>query len=184
MTTDEKYNALLPLAEAMSWASYWIKTEDGPRHVNRPFTYELLRQHAAGVKAFGLCPIKPGESTTRVACLDLDSHKGETEWEHMMVLSSDIFNTARLLHGLRFGIFRSGGGQGVHLYALWEEPQDARTVRQVMAEVIETVHCKPGTAGVAKGEIEIFPKQDSVPLDGHGSMFLLPFAGRSEPLSV
>ena len=183
MTTDEKYNALLPLAEAMSWASYWIKTEDGPRHVNRPFTYELLRQHAAGVKAFGLCPIKPGESTTRVACLDLDSHKGEVSPDGMLAVAGDLICEAAM-RGIKLKPFWSSGGQGIHLYALWERPEPAWRARQVLTYVLNEFKFKPGTAGVAKGEIEIFPKQSEVPLDGYGSMFVLPFAGRSEPLSV
>lgn len=183
MTTDERYNALLPIAEAMSWASYWIKTDDGPRHVNRPFTYELLRQHAAQVKAFGLCPIKPGEETTRVACVDLDSHKGETPWREMLLAAREISSEAAMC-GIRLRPFRSSGGQGVHLYGLWAEPYDAFTIRSYLTEAIHDAGFTIGTGGVVKREVELFPKQDNVPADGHGSMFILPFAGKSEPIDL
>lgn len=78
--------------------------------------------------------------------------------------------------------FRSSGGRGIHIYVLWDEPQDAYSVRQELAEAIGALGFANGTGGVSRGEIEVFPKQDQVPADGFGNQFILPLAGQSEPL--
>jgi hypothetical protein len=79
-------------------------------------------------------------------------------------------------------LFRSSGGKGIHLYLLWDQPQDAYSVRVMLTELLAFFELKPGTGGVAKGQVEVYPKQDAVPADGFGSMFILPFAGKSELL--
>lgn len=142
---------------------------------------ERLRQHLNGGTSRGCCPIQAGESTTRLALMDLDSHKGETSWDEMRQVA------ARVIEGLERRNFspipfRSRGGRGIHLYMLWDKPQEAYNVRQALKEVLLTLGLKDGTRGVSAGEIEVFPKQNSVPKDGFGNMFILPLAGKSEPL--
>lgn len=177
-TTREKVAALLPLVERMNRSHCWIKTADGPRRLDQAFTEFMLAEHCAGRKAYGLCPIAPGESTTRVACLDFDSHGGETPFDDMVHVVREVRDTA-LLFGLEGVAFRSSGGRGVHLIFLWQEAQDAHSVREVLRGVLKACGLKPGTKGVAAGEVEAYPKQDSVPADGYGSMFVLPLAGES-----
>lgn len=179
LTTREKVAAVMPLAERMHWGHCWIKTDDGPRRLDRPFTEAMLAEHCAGRKAYGLCPIKPGESTTRTACLDFDSHGGETPWEEMLDTAKDVA-FALEQDGYNPLLFRSSGGRGVHLYLIWDKPQDAYSVREMLRGAIGALGFKSGTKGVVHKQIEIFPKQDSVPADGFGSMFVLPFAGKSE----
>ncbi|SDH23552.1 TOTE conflict system archaeo-eukaryotic primase domain-containing protein [Propionivibrio dicarboxylicus] len=180
-TTREKVAALMPLAERMNRSHCWIKTAEGPRRINEPFTEFMLAEHVAGRKAYGLCPIAPGESTCRVALLDFDAHQGETEWGVML-------DTARTVafaleqEGYTPILFRSSGGSGVHLYLLWDEPQDAYSVRQMLVGMLAALGFKSGTGGVANKQIEVFPKQDEVPADGFGSMWILPGAGKSELL--
>ena len=57
-------------------------------------------------------------------------------------------------------------------------------MRRALADVLHDCGLKPGTGGVSEGEIEIFPKQDSVPIDGFGNMFVLPLAAASVPLDT
>lgn len=178
MRAEEKKRALQPLVERCHLGHCWKKTADGPRRIAEPFDAAKLNQHAAGVQAYGLCPIAPGTSTTRVALFDFDSHKGEVSLEDMIEHAERVQAELRLASTL----FTSSGGKGIHLYIVWDEPQDAYSVRQYMKGVLERCGFKPGTAGVAKGEVEVFPKQDAVPADGFGSMFILPFAGASQPL--
>lgn len=173
--------ALLPLVERMHRGHCWLKTVDGPRRISTPFTDFMLAEHCAGRKAYGLCPIAPGSSSTRVACLDFDSHGGETEWPVMAEAARCVMDTAALV-GLNGLAFRSSGGKGVHVLFLWEQPQDARSVRELLRQVLASCNLKPGTKGVAAGEVEVYPKQDAVPSDGYGSMFILPLAGESVPL--
>lgn len=177
-TTREKVAALLPLVERMHRGHCWLKTPEGPRRINEPFTEFMLAEHCAGRKSYGLCPIAPGTSTTQVACLDFDSHKGEMSWPDMAKVAQEVLAVAELC-GMPGVAFRSSGGNGIHLIFMWPEPQDARSVRESMRQVLEAVGLVNGTGGVLKGEVEIFPKQDSVPLDGFGSMFVLPLAGES-----
>ena len=131
------------------------------------------------MQSYGLCPIAPGTSTTRVALFDFDSHKGEVSLDDMIAHAERVRAALRLASTM----FTSSGGKGIHLYIVWDEPQDAYSVRQHMRDVLERCGFKPGTGGVVKGEVEIFPKQDSVPADGFGSMFILPFAGSSKHLA-
>lgn len=144
-------------------------------------TRPRLLAHLNGEKPRGCCPIKNGESTTRLALFDLDSHKGETPWAEMVKITEGLVEEmeARGLHPVAF---RSSGGHGVHVFAVWDEPQDAYSVRVLLAEVLAAAGFKNGTKGVAQGEIEIFPKQASVAPNGFGSQFILPLHNKSEPL--
>lgn len=177
-TTRQKVAALLPLVERLHRGHCWLKTPEGPRRINERFDDFKLAEHVAGRKAYGLCPIAPGESTTRVAVLDFDSHKGETVWADMIATARRVLDTAALV-GMNGVAFRSGGGRGVHVYFLWNEPQDAYSVREALREVLSACGLRPGTAGVSAGEVELYPKQAAVPLDGFGSMVILPLAGES-----
>jgi hypothetical protein len=63
----------------------WRKTKDGPRRIAEPFDAMKLNEHAVRHQRIRPVPdcTTPGTSTTRVACLDLDSHKGEVPWDEM-----------------------------------------------------------------------------------------------------
>lgn len=179
--TRRKVAAMTPLVERMNRSHCWLKTTDGPRRLAEPFTEFMLAEHCAGRKAYGLCPIVPGESSCRVACLDLDSHKGETPFEEMQDIAQSI---AFLLEqeGHAPHLYRSSGGHGIHIYLMWAEVQDAYSVREMLRGVLAALGYTNGAGGVAAKQIEIFPKQDEVPNDGFGSMFVLPGSGKSEPL--
>lgn len=146
-------------------------------------TKSRLLAHVSTGPFRGCCPINEGESTTRLALLDLDSHKGQVPWPEMEK------HCARACEELeRLGYypiaFRSSGGKGCHIFLIWNEPQDAYSVREFLGKVIESVGYKPGAVGggVAAGEIEIFPKQNNVLKGGYGNQFILPLAGKSVPL--
>ena len=178
MSTRELVNSLRPLVERMHRGHCWIKTEEGPRRLGVAFTDFMLAEHCAGRKAYGLCPVSPGESTTRVACLDFDSHGGDTDFKTMIKIAEEVKDAAEL-YGLEGVAFRSSGGRGVHLIFIWDTPQDAGRVRKLLKRVVNYCGLEPGTKGVAAGQVEVYPKQDSVPVDGFGSMFILPLAGES-----
>lgn len=179
--TRRRVAALMPLVERMHRGHCWLKTPEGPRRIDSPLTEFMLAEHCAGRKAYGLCPIAPGESTTQVACLDLDSHKGETPFDEMLEIAQSI---AFVLEqdGYTPHMYRSSGGSGIHIYLLWDTPQDAYSVRMMLVRVLESLGFTNGAGGVSKSQIEVFPKQDNVPADGYGSMFILPLSGKSEYL--
>lgn len=144
-------------------------------------TEARLRAHVNGGQPRGCCPIKAGENTTRLALLDLDSHQGQTSWDEMVKVAELLF-VALETEGCYPVAFRSTGGRGVHIFVVWDEDQDAYSVRAMLSAVLASAGYKNGTRGVASGEVEVFPKQASVPPNGFGSQFILPLAGKSEPL--
>jgi hypothetical protein len=172
-----------PILDRVNRAFCWIKTEDGPRRIDEPLTAQHVARHLSGRAMFGACPLGQGESTVRLALLDFDSHKGETSPEAMAGVVIGVMEKCEML-GLAPIPFRSSGGNGVHLFFLWQEPQDAYSVRQRLTHLLNLCNLKPGTGGVAANQVEIFPKQDSVLPTGYGSMFLLPLCGKSVRLGV
>ena len=76
------------------------------------------------------------------------------------------------------------GQVAIKAYLLWEQAQDAYSVRRFMKGVLESVGLKDGARGVRAGEVEVFPKQSSVGPDGWGSQAILPLAGKSIPLML
>lgn len=158
-----------PGAKAYTWAR------------DEALTRERLTAHVAGGLARGVCPIREGESTTRVAVLDFDSHKGECPWDALVEVVDRVAAVLEM-DGYAPIAWRSTGGHGVHLYLLWDEPQDAYSVRQTLVTVLDACGLTNGTRGVAHGQVEVFPKQDAVEIGGCGNMFILPLAGQSAPL--
>ena len=162
-----------------------IKAKDGASiwKRNEPLTSERIEAHLSGQCLRGVCPIKEGESTTLLALFDLDSHKGETSEDEMLAVAQKLWDEANVL-GVYFEGFKSSGGNGVHLIAVWDEPQDAYSVRELMMDILMAAGFNSGTGGVAKGEIEIFPKQSSVPMGGCGNQFILPYSPKGEPIAT
>jgi hypothetical protein len=174
--------ALAPIVSRVRTSTCCVKRPQGaPRRVKSPLTADRLARHVNGGPAYGVYPMEPGSSTTRVALFDLDAHHGETPWPEMQSAALALMQALEA-RGLKPLPFRSSGGAGIHVYVLWDAPQDARSVRTFMRAALAAAGFTDGPAGVAAGEIEVFPKQDSVPEDGYGNMFVLPLAGASVPL--
>ena len=180
-TPNDLIGALDPLVRRVRTDVTCVKQGGKQAWTREPLTEARLAKHLNGGPARGCCPIKAGEAVTLVGLYDLDAHKGESSWPEMADAALRLIDALELL-GMHPIAFRSSGGHGIHLFLLWDAPQDAFSVRQFMTSVIEPLGFKNGAAGISRGEIEIFPKQDSVPDDGFGNQFILPLAGLSEPL--
>ncbi|HCZ16901.1 MAG TPA: hypothetical protein DHV85_20495 [Candidatus Accumulibacter sp.] len=178
---NDLIGALAPLVRRVRTDVTCVKQGGKQAWTRESLTKARLAKHLDGGPARGCCPIKAGEAVTLVGLYDLDSHNGETAWPEMAEAAMRLIDALGLL-GMHPIAFRSSGGRGIHLFLLWDEPQDAYSVRQWMASVIESLGFRNGAAGISHGEIEIFPKQDSVPENGFGNQFILPLAGLSEPL--
>lgn len=183
MNNEILVGALAPIFSRVVTSHCWAKRDGKMSHSRRPLTPDKLAHHVNGGPAYGAAQIEPGASTTRVALVDLDSHKGETPWSAMQASALAIVAAME-----RFGWcpipFRSSGGSGIHIYLLWDAPQDAYSVRYGLRTVLEMCGLRDGVKGLAAGEVEVFPKQNSVPPDGWGNMFVLPLAGKSVPLDA
>ena len=169
---------------------FWSRTgKDFPKGRHATLTDKILGEHFAGKRAIGLCPIKPGESVTEVALLDMDDHDKSLAPGEMIKLAQAVCKQLDA-DDLVPHLFTSSGGAGAHIVILFERPQDAYSVRMAVRESIAKLGYKDGTGvgagdqrigGVQANMIECFPKQNHVPLNGHGSMFILVGAGKSEP---
>jgi hypothetical protein len=155
-----------------SKGSYWTKDA---------LTPQRIEQHVNGGPARGVCPIKEGESVTMLGVLDFDSHQGATPWAEMVATVSSVADVLNA-KGHAPIVFRSSGGRGIHLFLLWDTPQDAYSVRAMFIDSLTQVGLHSGAKGVQEKQVEIFPKQDEVRVGEHGNQFILPLAGKSEPL--
>lgn len=183
-TVSALVQALRPLTDRVRQDVTAVKVADGSsRWTNDPLTPERINAHVAGTSVRGVTQIAAGESTTRVAVLDFDSHKGETSWDEMLRVAGDVADSLRL-YGLEPIAWRSSGGRGVHLYMLWEAPQDAYSVRMLLRDALATCGLQDGAKGVANGQVEVFPRQDEVAHGGYGNQVILPLAGQSVPLDL
>lgn len=173
--------ALEPLVRRVRTDVTATKGPNGMVWTREALTPARLEKHLNGGLARGVCPIKAGESVTMVGLLDLDSHKGESTWEQMAETALRVVEEleARFMAPV---CFRSSGGKGIHIFVLWDEPQDAYSVRCELTSAIGALGFADGTAGVSRGQIEVFPKQNNVHSIRFGSQFILPLAGHSEPL--
>lgn len=161
-----------------------IKLSDGSRWTTEPLTDERVREHLTTGLPRGVCPMSPGDTTTRLALYDLDSHKGEIDWPMMLEIAGRICDLLEL-EGYAPTKFRSSGGSGIHIILLWDTPQDAYSVRAAMCEILALLGLRNGTGGLVKSQVEVFPKQDEIGEGEYGSQFILPLAGttKSELLS-
>lgn len=186
MTTelhDALARALAPIVKRVRTDVTAIKTTNGSRWTKQALNEHTLRQHVNGGPARGVCPIRAGESVTMLGLLDLDSHKGEVPWERMLEHTLEICQALRDAGAWPI-VWRSSGGRGVHVMVLWDAPQDAYSVRSFLQSVIGLRGFKDGASGVAKGTIEVFPRQDEVDAEGFGNQFILPLAGESLPIFI
>lgn len=175
---------LRPLVERVRTDVTAVKKSDGVQAWTRQeLTEERLARHLNGGPARGVCPVQEGSNVTLVALLDFDSHKGEVDWARMSAVVRSVVDVLELAWGMSPVLFRSSGGRGVHLYLLWDDAQDCYSVRAWLREVLESCGLRSGTGGVVKGEVEIFPRQDSVAAGKFGNQFVLPLAGASVPLA-
>ena len=157
-----------------------VKT-GGSVWTKEPLSDMLMAKHLNGGPARGCAFIKPGQKVTMVSTLDLDSHKGEVPWGKMAEIAGSIMDALELL-GMHPQAFSSSGGNGIHIIVIWGTPQDAYSVRQHMIGILSALGWQDGTGGVSKGQIEVFPKQDSVDVGSFGNQCILPLAGHSVPL--
>lgn len=177
--------ALQPLTSRVRTDVTATKNKEGVSiWTDQSLTHNRLVSHIENKKARGVCPIREGQTTTAVALLDLDSHQGETSWLTMLTVAREIQTHAQDFYGLQAVPFSSSGGRGIHLYFLFDQQQDAYSVRETLKTCLGDLGYKNGTAGVAAKQIEVFPKQDAVPTGGYGNQFILPMFNKSTPLDL
>lgn len=181
-SVDDYCVALRPITDRARQDRCAYKNRKGKTGwANSPLTSARIREHLVGKLGCGVGFITPGCNTTQLALLDLDSHNGEVPFDEMATVASSLCTQLDSI-GLHPTVFRSSGGSGIHVWMIWDSPQDAYSVRQALIGVLSVQGFCDGTAGVACHEIEIFPKQNEVSLGRDGNMAVLPYWNRSELL--
>ncbi len=150
---------------------------------------DKLRAHIDGSGDVRGCYLfEPGGDTVKGCLFDLDDKEKKLSAQVMRDAAWKI-REAAARRGWIVAPWHSSGGHGVHLWVLWDEAQDAYSVRETMREILTDAGLTAKAGGcVSRGEVEIFPKQDKVqPGDGPGSFgnqAWLPLAGKSAPLKA
>lgn len=182
---DPLIDALQPLVDRVRTDATAVRRPGQPAAwTNQALTRERVAQHLNGGPARGVSPIKPGTNVTMLAVLDFDSHKGDVSWEQMSQVVARVVDELEFVWGMEPILFRSSGGNGVHVYLLWDEAQDAYSVREFLRGVLVSCGLHDGTGGVGSGQVEIFPKQNEVAEGKFGNMFVLALADKSVPLQL
>jgi uncharacterized protein (DUF927 family) len=171
----------------------WSATTDGKRKkvmIGAPFPFEELRlnehllktNNPADAKTYGAYVVRP-DNTVQVAVIDIDAKVSEETgqpgrtWSDVQDIRTRI--TAWLAeHGGVPVWFRSRGGHGANGWLFWDEPQPAANAKRLLDRCVFEV-----TGREAKdGDVERFPKQETIGEDGFGNLVCLPFAGKGAML--
>ena len=179
--------ALQPLLDRVDTSHTWVRLPDGQYRHRRDedLTPVRLAQHLNGGPSRGVCPLRRGASDVAVAVLDFDDHDKTLSWAEMSLCVGRVVDALEMGWGLTPTLWRSGGGRGVHLYLMWENPQDGASVQAFMRGVLAACDLHDGgSGGVAQGRVEIFPKQPKLSADGYGNQFVLPGTRASVPLVI
>jgi hypothetical protein len=179
--TRAKVEALRPLLDRVNREFCWVVRDGVPSRINEPLGDDKVAAHLDGRQRFGVCPMTPGTDTTMLGLLDFDDHAGQLDFATMRATAELVANSLTL-DGYTPLLFRSTGGKGIHLFVLFDTAQNAYSVQFMLRAALASCGLQSGTGGIAVQEVEVFPKQSSIAPDGFGSMFVLPFSGKSEPL--
>ena len=167
--------------------AYAIKGHTG-YHVARngegmdlPLTVDAIVSHLQGRQPIGVYLFEePGGKDAHFATLDLDDKGGAQGWPRVADVAGKLIQALED-HGMHPFPVLSGGGYGVHLHLFFERAVSAWRVRRFLGGVLDKLGLKSGDGSLARGEVEIFPKQDRV--RNYGNLVALPFARASVPLN-
>lgn len=182
--TKTLIKSLKPLTDRLWKGNFGIKTfhSDGSathRWAHRLPTDQDFKDHLTTNILMGLGQIAPGESTTRVAIIDIDDKKEEILLEKKIALVKSII-VALKSQNIFAHPFTSSSGTGFHLIMLWHEPQEAKFVIQCITRALSECSLKKGREGLIANQVEIFPQNDYVPKNGLGGYVILPLGGKSK----
>ena len=150
--------------------SGWMPARRGGRNGPlRPLTDEVLRSHLEAGDHVGVYPLRPGDTTTVLAC-DFD---GST-WAPDAL----AFHDAAIAAGLHPLLERSRSGQGAHVWLFFSQPVPATTARQVGAGLLRRAMEQRAELDLQSYD-RLFPSQDTLPTQGFGNLIALPLHGPS-----
>ena len=136
--------------------------------VKGPMVADFWSRHLKGDERFGVPFLV--KDRCRAAMIDVDDHSG-VGWDTVTRAVDAILNELSLV-GLIGLPFRSGGGAGINIWIIWADVQQAAAVRAAMIAAVERAGYTLGAGGIAKNQVEVFPKQNKA--HGVGNCAALP----------
>lgn len=182
MATSSKFKHLKKIAHLYRtdcYGEFDLQAGRGYRLVKAPVTDEVIRAHVENRQPIMLYTVVGDK--TQVLTFDIDDHFGEASDADKAEVFQQLCNSL-IADGMKPQAHLSGGGKGAHMSCYFRTPQSAAAVRQYGEELLVRMGLKSGAGGIARGEVEVFPKQDRVDAAGYGSGVALPFARASVPL--
>lgn len=158
-----------------------VRNGKGYLLAEEPITQDAVAAHQSGEQPIAIY-LFSGE-TTRLAALDIDNHGPELNWQGVAERTLPLLEDLQA-RGMKPFVVRSGGGSGIHIWLLWQEPQNCRDVRRLLIRILRKHGLQSGTNGIISKEIEVYPKQDAVAAGKLGNPIALPFSRRSTPLDA
>ena len=163
--------------------------------VLRPFTERDLERHVKGEVSWGHYLIDPATDTTKMFAFDIDADKeyrdmtdpGHPEYERLMgdmcILATGLCYGIKRISGTGLTLISYGGGKGLHVLGVVEEPTPSDEVRKMAFKVLTKFGCFEKIRGdnfwkhdtmYPEFTLEVFPKQDSVKKGSFGNLMRLP----------
>lgn len=142
--------------------TFSLQTPDGQYvRVRRELTDEDIRKHLAGEHVVGVYELDRN-SNVKWICWDFDAHDGDGTKAKEDALK--LFSQLRKNEVYKKACLLEHSGGGYHVWLFFSEPLPAAGAKWLAEEL----------AREAEVEAEIFPKQESLPPDGVGSLVKLP----------
>ena len=152
------------------------------RIIDYALTADVVVDHLRGKQPVGIYLFdKPGAEVVHFATLDLDDHVGTVGWDGVVCVAEKL-SQVLTKHGMHPFSVRSGGGNGIHLHLLFDQPVSARCVRGFLDGVLKGAGFTEGTGGLGENQVEIFPTRDYC--TEYGKLIALPFGRKSVPLNA
>ena len=138
--------------------------------VGAPLTEAIIDAHLSNDQPIGIyinntIP-KQGDNYGRIVVLDFDDHEGIDPAEVKFVVR--IFSTALTDREIKHVVVRSGGGVGFHIWIVLDKERRVDVLQKFGRDILAAVPIidndgaerfyEAGTGGVAKRQIEVFPK--------------------------
>lgn len=168
--------AIGPIVQGIRTTAFGVKKRGkAPFKVDKTITAHDLTHHVNGGPAIIAYLMRPGSDVTALGALDLDDHTKVMPWADKVAIAFQIVD-ALARQGVKGVTVRSGGGAGLHIWIVFRRDQNARSVRALLRGVLAEIGYTDGTGGLDRKQIEVYPKQDSIPLGAYGGGIALPFS--------
>ncbi len=153
-------------------SKYAFVPERDANGTDQPLTPELLWRHLRGEICVGVYPIKGplngGDlNTVEWFACDYDGETYAAAYEGARTQQAKLEK-----EGLHVYLERSRSGNGVHIWAWFQEAVPAALVRQAILPLLDLKHIAYD---------RIFPVQDELTGKGYGNLICLPFYGKAVP---